>query len=167
MAGSARSEDRRFRNTEPWSVPKSPARHQPRCRDTGPLMARLKRASSRAPLAICSQIRIALIYFSFSGGFCPINLPLFQGTWDSRRCVCVSMAGSFLVERNQHCHAPERAVTDPGAIFHPSFPLAAQHREADRRNLEGTGAFTLQAHPADSLRPCRHDSARECKSSWC
>ena len=54
--------------------------------------ARLKRARSRLLLAICNRIRIAQTSLSFSGGFCPVSLPLFQGVWCGLSCVRYNMA---------------------------------------------------------------------------
>jgi len=43
--------------------------------------ARLNRARSRRRLSNWRRIRIAQTSFGFSGGFCPMSLPLFHGTW--------------------------------------------------------------------------------------
>ena len=53
--------------------------------------ARLKSAWSRVLLAICNRIWIAQTSLSFSGGFCPVILPLFQGVWCSLSCVRYNM----------------------------------------------------------------------------
>ena len=43
-------------------------------------MAKSNRARSRMRLAICSRIRTAQMSLSFNGDFCPMSLPLFQGS---------------------------------------------------------------------------------------
>ncbi len=45
-----------------------------------PSIATLNRARSRTFIANCNLFRIAQTCFGFRGGFCPVDLPLFQGT---------------------------------------------------------------------------------------
>ncbi len=45
-------------------------------------MARLNRARSRSRSRSCRRIRMAQISRTFSGGFGPVSLPLFQGVRD-------------------------------------------------------------------------------------
>jgi hypothetical protein len=52
-------------------------------------------AHSRTRDESCRRARIAQISFSFSGGFWPVNLPLFHGTRDGPVSIDVLMTISF------------------------------------------------------------------------
>src|ERR1700738_1244451 len=54
-------------------------------------MARLNMARPRTRDESCRRTRIAQISLSFSGGFWPVNLPLFHGTRDGHVSVNVLM----------------------------------------------------------------------------
>lgn len=53
-------------------------------------------ANSRMLEDICNLVQIAQISGSFSGGFCQVSLPLFQGIGEPT--FCVSMTISFQME---------------------------------------------------------------------
>jgi hypothetical protein len=63
----------------PWltSLTRRLTRSQPRSLLS---RARSKSARSRVRPSSCRRVRSVQISFSFSGGFCPVSLPLFQGT---------------------------------------------------------------------------------------
>ena len=63
-------------------------------------MARLNWARSRVLFDICNQIRIAQTSLSFSGGFCPVSFPLFQGVWCGLSCVRYNMGGLHIDDGN-------------------------------------------------------------------
>jgi hypothetical protein len=61
-------------------------------------IARLNIAKSRVFAPSCSRIRMAQISRSFSGGFCPVSLPLFHGTRSTVLLMVASKTISFQVK---------------------------------------------------------------------
>lgn len=76
-------------------------------------MARLKIARSRVRAESCRRIRMAQISFSFNGGFCPVNLPLFHGTRPGALIAVVSMTFSFRMKGTLVCTGCRWSLPDP------------------------------------------------------
>ncbi|CAB3810353.1 hypothetical protein LMG28614_07255 [Paraburkholderia ultramafica] len=66
-------------------------------------MPRLNIARSRTRDESCRRTRIAQISFSFSGGFWPVNLPLFHGTRVGTVSTDVLMTISFQLKGDPVC----------------------------------------------------------------